>query len=343
MTARRLALALLGLLVSAVATWLVLRSVDVSAALGVLGRASPLPLVAAVLVVGVEVTLRGLRWRALLPRRPDGARPPLGRVTAVLLVGYLGNLVLPARLGEAIRAYLIARRDDLRLPATLGSVVLERIIDTATLAVMALGAAALVGAPAWILQIALLVAVLAGLIVAFLAIVGIGPFVRGAEALLTRRGSRPSRLTGLLRPVQLFGESVGGRERRPVIALAAAISIATWLLDGLIFMLIGSALGLSIPLPAAFLISAITTLSTVVPSAPGYVGTFELAAVSAAVALGVDADSALALALVAHAVTVLPVAGAGAVCVTSVAGGMRRVAAEAQRAVRSGEEALSPP
>jgi uncharacterized membrane protein YbhN (UPF0104 family) len=72
-------------------------------------------------------------------------------------------------------------------------------------------------------------------------------------------------------------------------------------------------LGLDVSLPQAVLIGAVTVLSTAVPAAPGYVGTFELATTTTAVALGIPEAGALALAILAHAISVIPVAIAGAV------------------------------
>jgi glycosyltransferase 2 family protein len=66
---------------------------------------------------------------------------PVRRIVPVLLIGYLGNAVLPARLGEPIRAHLLARREGLSSALVFGTAVLERIIDLATLAIIAFAAA----------------------------------------------------------------------------------------------------------------------------------------------------------------------------------------------------------
>ena len=58
-------------------------------------------------VVAVQVALRSFRWSLLLPVRPEGRPIPARRLAPPLLVGYLGNTVLPARLGEAMRAVIV--------------------------------------------------------------------------------------------------------------------------------------------------------------------------------------------------------------------------------------------
>jgi len=88
-------------------------------------------------------------------------------------------------------------------------------------------------------------------------------------------------------------------------------------------------------------VAAVTVLGTAVPSAPGYVGTFDLAAATTAQALGVAAAPALALAVLAHAMTVLPTAGAGAVSLVAMNARLGRLATDAAGAERALGEAAS--
>src|SRR5664280_2401178 len=177
-----LALRLVGLLVSVVTLWLVARSIDLGACAEVLSRADPIPLVACLAVVATQVALRSVRWRLLLPTPRGGGRARVRRIVPVLLVGYLGNAVLPARLGEPIRAYLVARREDLDAAEAFGSVVLERVVDTATLAVVAFVAAVAVNAPSWIVQATAIAALVGSAFTGALVVVGPGRLV-----CLTRR------------------------------------------------------------------------------------------------------------------------------------------------------------
>jgi hypothetical protein len=74
---------------------------------------------------------------------------------------------------------------------------------------------------------------------------------------------------------------------------------------------------------------SVTVLATAIPSAPAYVGTFELAAVTVAVSLGVPADSALALAVLAHSLGLLPTAIGGSAALVYMGGGLRVLSAAA--------------
>ena len=260
----------------------------------------------------------------------------------MLLVGYIGNAVLPARFGEPIRAYLVARREDLDAAEAFGSVVLERVVDTATLAVVAFAAAVVVKAPDWIVQ-ATAVAALAG--IAFtgaLVVIGPGPLVRLTRGLVAH-------LPGAARAEPVLGrldDFARGIERpccSGAVVVAAIVSAACWMLDATTFWLVARSIGAPVDPAAALLIAAVTVLGTALPSAPGYVGTFELAAATTAQALGVSAAPALALAVLAHAMAVLPTAGAGAVSLIAMDARLDRLATDAAGAERSlGESATQP-
>lgn len=305
--AGRTVLRLVGLALTAVSLWLVARSVDLAAVGAVLAGAN-VPLLAVVpAIVALGLVIRAARWRVVLHGGGIAAPLGLGRVLPVLLVGYLGNTVLPARLGEPIRAFLLARREGLAGTRTLGSVVLERVIDVTTLALVGLAAAIAVGAAGWLVQ---LTALAAGVGVAVLVVLGTGAgrLVAAARGRLGRR----RRLEPWLARAERFALGSGAVHSAAAIGAAAAISLGAWLLDGLSMWVVAAALGIQLGPPAAMLVAAVAILGTAVPAAPGFVGTYDLAAASAAQALGVPPDQALALALGAHVLTILPPAIGGA-------------------------------
>jgi len=323
---RRLALTLLGPVISVAAVVLAVRSVDLSDVAFKIANAQLPLLIPAVLLIAVGITLRSWRWQRLLP--PDAVGGvPIHRIVPVLLVGYLGNTVLPARLGEAIRAFLLARREGLSSFEILGTALLERIIDLAVLALMAALAAITLGVPAWIVQLTVLAGVGGVGLVAALTFVGIGPVVRGLGRLMRHM---PLAERGLA-PLDRLGQGMGRRAVSQVLQ-ASALSIPIWLTDTAICLFVAAALGIGIPPGGALLVIAIGALGTSVPSAPAYVGTFELAASAAGRAVGLDPASALSLAVVVHAVSLVPVAVAGAVSLVAIrAGNLVDLAGEARK------------
>ena len=323
---RRWILVLLGVVISVGAIYVVLRSVDLDETARLVTRANLAILSLTLVVVATQIVLRTIRWRVLLrPFAPGRLR--LRRLAPLLLIGYLGNAVLPARLGEPIRAVLVNRREGIPVPEALGAVFLERLVDVATLGLVAFAAAALAGAPAWVVQIAAIAALLGTGLVVLFAVRSPSAVVRAASRLpvVGRREAYGRSLDRLARFVGALGQA----HPPSSIAIAAAISSVAWLLDATTFWLVAQSLGIDLGFGVAVLVAAVTVLGTAIPSAPGYVGTFELAAASVAVALGVPDAAALGLALVAHGATLLPPAIAGAVSLVLTGASLRHVATEA--------------
>jgi uncharacterized membrane protein YbhN (UPF0104 family) len=203
-------------------------------------------------------------------------------------------------------------------------VVLERILDVVALAVFALVVATAIGAPGWIVGAAA-VAAIVGASALFLATAGLPQFMKFFAGRLEPGRTEPSwldfpGLRGIVRVARRFAAGLGGRQRPRTIALAAGLSLAAWPLDALLVWLVAASIHIDLALPAAALVSAAAVLSTAVPSAPGYVGTYELAAAFAAQAMGVPESPAFALAILAHAFTVLPAAIEGAICLVALRG-----------------------
>jgi uncharacterized protein (TIRG00374 family) len=302
-----MALSLLGLLASIVAIVVLLASLDLGLTLRIIARAQPALIVGTLPLIAIGITLRSLRWQRLLPGR--GASVPVHRIAPQVLIGYLGNAVLPARMGELVRAYLLARREGLSSAAVFGSALLERIVDLTVLTALALAAAIAIGAPSWAIQLLAIAALAGTVVIGLLATVGLGPLVGFLRRVFGRLGRHTN--DGLIGLVERFSSGIGGESRRVPLIQAAAISVVIWLIDGLICWLVARSVAIDISPASAVLVVGVGALGTSIPSAPGYVGTYELAVSTIARALGVSAAPALGFALVLHAATLLPVALAG--------------------------------
>ena len=314
---RRVVVSLIGLAASAAAVWILIRSVDLGRTAGAIGAAQIGPLLLTLPLVALGIWLRSWRWQRLLPE--EGQTVPVRRIAPVVLIGYLGNSVLPARLGEPIRAYVLARRESLSFAAVLGTALLERIVDLTVLAVMAFLAAEIVGAPPWALQVLGIAAVGGLVIIAVLAIFGLEPSLRFVRRLLAP--VRAGALDRFLGPLERFAGGIGGRSRRGPLLQASVLSVFIWLVDGSICWLVAQSLGLGFSLAGAVLVIGIGALGTSIPSAPGYVGTYELAMSTMARALGASPEAALGFAIVLHGITLIPVAIAGIVSLIALGSG----------------------
>jgi uncharacterized protein (TIRG00374 family) len=327
------ALRWVGIPISALAILILARNVDLAAAAEVLTAAELAPLVAAASLIGIQVAMVTARWRLLLPDSSSGRRPGYLGTARALLVGYLGNFLLPARLGEAVRAYLVGRLESLPMAGTFASVILERVVDTATIAVIALVVAVALGAEAWVIQVTGLVALVG--MAAFLA-VALGLVGTISRALIRLVPSRlQARLLDFGTLVDDFSRGLSAHGRTSTIALVAVISIVSWGLEAGVYALVGLSLGIEMTLAQALVIAAITVLATAIPSAPAYLGTFELAATAVAVGLlGIPEAEALAFAVLVHLTTVIPLALGGLISLSTIGLGLVPIA----RMARAAEE-----
>jgi glycosyltransferase 2 family protein len=302
---RPLVRALLGLAISAIAIVLVVRQVDVEAAWEVLRGAVPALVAATVACIVLDLTLRALRWRGLLA---PVARLRLRTVAASLLVGYLANNILPARLGELVRSHHLGDRTGVSRASVLGTVVVERVVDTGVLVTIASAAIVILSVRGIVASAVLLGLALTGFLVAALALALVAhrlPYADRVAAAVERWPAvvrAASRLRG--------GLAVAGRPR--TMAGAIGWSVAAWAATIVAFALAGQAIGVELTWGQAALLAAGVSLVTAIPAGPGYIGTFELAAVEIGKAVGVPADDAFALALLVHAV-ILAVTTAGGV------------------------------
>jgi len=293
----------IGAAISVVAIWLVLRSVDVGQTVEILRAADLGWIVLVAVFVVVDLLTRALRWQRLVaPIGHVGFLPML----AYLLIGYLANNVLPARLGELVRSHYLGDREGLSRTTTLGTVVVERVVDFVVVVAIA-SAAILVLSVRGIVANAVLVGVaLAALLAAAIAIGVAAHRLPGAEriAVIAGRWPRVTDLAGKLRG----GLAVAGRPR--TLGEALVLSLLAWGATVLAFAAAGQAVGIELTIGQASLLAAGVALVTAIPAGPANLGTFELAAVEIAKAVGVPPHEAFAIALLGHA-TILALTSVG--------------------------------
>ena len=299
---------LLGVVGTGAAIAAIVIAVDVPKAIAQIQRFDAVWLVPALGALVVQMLLRATRWSKLLgvaTGRPVG----VGRILDPLLVGYLGNNVLPARAGEAVRTVLVARRERISVGEVAATVITERILDLVTLVSVAAVAVWLATGGVGGVGVGLIVVGVAGVAVARLG---------STQAL--RRGWLDRLPEG--RVVALVRGLVTAMGRLPlsILLASAGFSLLAWACDAVIVLSVGRAVGAELPVAAAIAIGAGAVIGTAAPAAPGYVGTFELAAIAGGAAVGVPAETVLPIALVYHLLGLIPISIAGAVAMARLGG-----------------------
>lgn len=295
--------------VGGVLIWLGVRRADWDQIGSALRQSEWAWLVPSLFLLGAATGLRALRWRFLFDR---ARRPAFGPVVHALLIGQFFNVVLPFRAGEAARLVSLYRRTRTARAQIGATVLIERVYDVAALFVL------LFAALPWLPDVAWLQAA------TWLAL-GLGVLLVLAIGVLALRGESAIRL--VLIPLRLLPISeerlewanvnllrglAGLRDVRLGI-LAAALTLASWLVFAASFWTVMIALDLDLPFDAGVLALVATGLALIVPSPPAALGVFEAAVVAALAAYGLSLSDALPYALVLHAVNTVPYLAAGAV------------------------------
>jgi len=272
---------------------------------------------ASLVVTGMTYVFRAFRWQYLLA--------PIGRVRLSMalkatVIGFAATALLPARAGELLRPYLLARKEGLSATATFATVIVERLLDTITVVLMFAsylvifdpGVAAadaatfrqikLGGALAGVACLALLVALF------FLAgnPWALDRLTTGVSAVLPARlADRAARL------VRTFAEGLGVVRQPARLLTAILLSLPLWLSIAAGIWLVTRAFHIEMPFTGSFLIVALLVVGVAVPT-PGAVGGFHyFYRLGATTFFAASNDRAVGAALVLHAVSFVPVAVAG--------------------------------
>ncbi len=261
---------------------------------------------AAVAVTVMTYVLRAFRWQALL--RPIG-HARFRNAFRTTVIGFTATFLLPGRLGEVLRPYLLARAEGFKMAATFATVIIERVMDLASVLLLF----------SWLLltddlDVGREVKV-AGAASAALAIC--------AMAVLLASAGHPERLSrwagwlvrilparprdAVTRFVHTFAEGLAVMRRPGPFIVAMLLSIALWLSIGLGIWLTSQAFNLTFSYVGSFLVIMFLVVGVSVPT-PGGVGAFhKMYQFAVTTFFGAAAEVAAACAIVLHAVSFVPV------------------------------------
>jgi uncharacterized protein (TIRG00374 family) len=292
-----------GAAISAVFTYLAVRTIDFDVFREGLTESNYWWLVPAFVVLLVGMAIRAVRWQLLFPPK---ARPPLGAIFRALVVGQFLNSILPARSGEAGRIIFLHREVRTSRAQAAGTAITERVFDVVGLLLLFFVFVPLFPEIDWVRRAAV-------------AALVIGLMVLGAVVVLTVFGVRAVRLlfvpVGRLRWIDASrAETIASSltqglaaMHRPAMALIAfGLTTVSWLVFALAFWLVAIGFDLDIGYVGGLLVVVTTSLVLVVPALPGAIGTFEAATVVGLRAYGVNDSEALAYAVVLHALNLFP-------------------------------------
>src|SRR4051812_18990408 len=296
---------LLSLAITFLFLWLALRGVKWPEVWAHLRGANPLWLALSIVISTLSIHVRALRWKVLLaPVDPDVRWQPRVAGTAG---GMAANNLIPARVGEIVRAGVAARLAKLPFSAVLASLGVERVLDGLVTVGPVLGVMALPGFPSperarWVLDGVRILAALMTIAALVLITLAVMPkrSVEIAEGFAGRM--LPQRLRGpFLARLDEFIAGLAVLRRPRLLVLSVVWAVAQWLFIPLSIFCAFQAFGIREPgyVGAVFLQCAIN-LAVSVPAAPGFFGPLEAAATLGLALWGVDKARAVSFAIGYH-------------------------------------------
>ncbi len=316
----------LGLGVSILLLLVLIYQVDLSEVRDALAKADYVYVVPAIGLYFVGVYFRAVRWRYLLtPLRVI----PTSRLYPVVVIAYMANNLLPARLGELVRAYYLTRREPVSGSAALATVAVERVYDGMTLlawvgvagpVLFALGEfdeSSDTSRTTWVVLGVVTAVVFVGALAALTALAAMKEYDRFFDVTTRIVPARFRPKARELAETFVQGLSILNSPRKHLSLFL--LSLPVWAFETSMYFLVGYSFGLDgdfgsmgVLALVVLLVTATSNLATAVPSSIGGIGPFELVAQQTLIALGIGGSVAGAYAGFLHLVALwLPVNVAG--------------------------------
>jgi len=299
----------LGIVISMVFLLLAIGNVEWQDVLRAWRAARIVPLVGGLALLIVAWGIAAVRWRLILAPAPHLR---IRDTFAYIMIGFFANSVLPFRLGEVAKVTLMGRQRNLGISRTLGSVILERVMDLLSMVVILLILAMIMDIPP-VIRAGMTTVSASGIL--FIVVLALLSFQEERLQRMIAVLSRfvPESLTR--RPAILlhnFGRGIRVI-RNPFNFLGVfMLTFAARLFGGSAVLLWLYAFNLPVPWFAAFFVLVVVNLGSAIPSSPGYIGVYHYLAILALSVWIPDRGPALAYAIGTHALNMLANVSLGA-------------------------------
>jgi len=304
---------LIGFLVSAVLLYLAFRKVDARQLAESLAQAEYIWLVPAFFLMLISIVFRAIRWKYLI--RPI-TEAEFFHLFSASAIGLMANNLLPARLGEIARAWVIGEKAGISKTASFATIVVERVFDGFTV-IFFLVILLLFGNlefPSALRNVAYAAVAFYILALVFLAMLR---FKREKAFALVKVLTARLPAGAAEKVMKLLGSFVEGLTvlKRPWdITAAGLLSFLVWIPNIAVMHIVIRSFGLDIDILSSITVFIIVTFGIMIPSAPGFVGTVQYCFVIGLGLFGVAESDALSISIVYHASVFIPMTAAGLFC-----------------------------
>ena len=258
----------------------------------------------ALLIYLCSFIFRALRWKVFLSNIKNIS---FSLNFEVVLIGWAANNLLPARLGELVRAYVMGKQAQISRSASLATILVERIFDGLLLLLCLLIIMNYYDFPDWVRHLSFVGLVIFGgiFIIFFLLQKCRAAFINSMSKLFGRISPRIEKIVS-----EFSGKFIKGLEclsNPGKQAIVIIYTIAVWICEAGTFYVVLRGFQIDIPLSGMLFTLIIINFGILIPSSPGYIGTFQFFAILALSLFHVSTGSALSFAVVVHAVQYIPV------------------------------------
>ena len=267
---------LLAFILAGVLLYFSFRGTRISELVEILGGVNKLFLILTGFVVGFSYFVRGLRWRLLLSTEKS---IPILTVFWANMIGYLGNIILPARAGELLRSLVIGQNASISGSFALGTGISERMLDALVLVLIGTISTSFVSdLPLWLLHTTQIMGVIALLgLLAMILMPRFPNFFTRVVSTTPLSERIKDRLVGLIRNFLL---GLAAFQRPQQILRYSIYTSIIWFTDAFGAVIIANALGFPLGIMQALLFLAALGISSAVPSTPGYLGIYQFVSIT---------------------------------------------------------------
>lgn len=304
----------LGDLLEGIASWDAAKIFNPELHLSVMGRVfkriEALPLLVATAVSLFLFVIRAVRWHYLLLPK---ARIGFASLFSATMIGFMANNVLPARIGEFVRAYVLSKKEKVRTSAALATLAVERLFDSFSLLLIFIVTFRFSDYPDWVRDVGIIATLVFVGFLAVLVLIVLMPerFVQMLSSwsrLLP--GKFHHRVEGIL---VSFVEGLDILKDRKLILIVLILSLIHWVLLGWGISLGLRGFGISVPSLGPYFVTSLVCIGIAIPSSPGFVGTFQWFMEKALSVYNVPKSMSLPFSLGFHLVLYIPTTVVGLV------------------------------
>jgi hypothetical protein len=267
------------------------------------------------IVPGIAVYFAGLwvrtwRWHFMLRHIKVVSLP---RLFPLVCIGYFGNNVYPFRAGELIRSYVLKRQEEIAMSSSLATVILERVFDGLVMLLFVFLALPFAPMPPAYQRLVVALTVLMFTATGIFVWMAVQP--QRVELVYTLVADRvlPQRIRHITDGLYVrFMEGLASLSSGRDVVMIFFTSVIIWLLETVKYWFVMHAFDFRVSFLVLMLMNGLVNLATTLPSAPGYLGTFDTPGIETLAAFGVNRDLAASYTFTLHAALWLPVTLVGA-------------------------------